>query len=424
MAWMQYTAGRRFDPVTGEVQSGSGSTFKTLGWIKRDPDTGQYINPKAKNAIYGPPQGGGKPSMTWGLALPTREQLDTMYMMQGAGGGAAQAPGGAPVAGGSYLGQNPQIGGLGAGAGGVSAGPGEQPESAALRQMAQIDPATEALRQALASSYLTPLQQAGAPSAAQFQNELALYGQIDPTGLAARQNLESQLSGQAALGAQLDPVTMRQIEQQVRAGQLARGNVYGTPQMVEEAMTTGQAGLALQQQRQQALGQFLQGGLSPGDVALNLYNQQQAQLRAAQSAAGGYLGSGVTPYQAGASYLNTAEQRAAAAAQGGAVYNPQGQSGYYTGQGAASFPQYGLDISQLANQWQQSMNYGQYAGYNAQLAAAGGRGGGFSGAGAAKGAIGGAASGALAGAAAGGVGAIPGALLGAIGGGLGGAFSG
>jgi hypothetical protein len=290
--------------------------------------------------------------------------------------------------------------------------------------MAQIDPATEALRQALAQSYLTPLQQAGAPSAEQFQRELALYGQIDPTGLAARQNLEAQLASQAALGSALDPVTMRQIEQQVRAGQVGRGNVYGTPQLVEEAMTTGQAGLALQQARQQALGQFLQGGLSPGDVALNLYNQQQAQLRAAQSAAGGYLASGVTPYQAGAGYLSTAEQRAAAAAQGGAVYNPQGQSGYYTGQGVASFPQYGLDISQLANQWQQSMNYGQYAGYNAQLAGAQRGGMGGSGAGAAKGAISGAASGALAGSAAGGIGAIPGALIGAIGGGLGGYFSG
>jgi hypothetical protein len=84
-----------------------------------------------------------------------------------------------------------------------------------------------------------------------------------------------QAQTQAALGSQLDPVTARQVEQQTRLGQVARGNVYGTPQMVEEAMTTGQAGLALQQQRQQQLGtalgaqqSYLGAGLRLDDTAM------------------------------------------------------------------------------------------------------------------------------------------------------------
>jgi hypothetical protein len=297
-----------------------------------------------------------------------------------------------------------------------------QPETRALGQVAQIDPASEALRQAVSQSYLSPLQQAGAPTAQQFQSYLDLYRQIDPTGAAARAKLGQDLAAQEALGTRLDAATMRELEQQTRRSQIARGNVYGTPQLVQEAMTRGQAGLALQQQRQQALQSYLASGQTPGDVAMNLYNQQQNQLRAAQGAALSYLGSGQTPYQAGASYLNTAEQRAATAAQGGPVYNPQSLGQGYTGSGAAGFPQYGLDIGNQANSW-----------YNSLAAYAGGSGapqknrGASAAGGALSGALGGATTGATLGSAVPGigtaVGAIGGALGGALLGGAGGYFS-
>ena len=291
------------------------------------------------------------------------------------------------------------------------------PESVALQQMAQIDPRSEALRQGLASSYLTPLAQSAAPTAGQFRNLLGVYGQVDPTSAAARTRLGSDLAAQESLGTQLDPATQRQLEQQTRIAQAARGNVYGTPQLVQEAMTTGQAGLALQQQRQQALQGYLTSGATTGDLAMNLYNQQQANLRASQGAALGYLGSGQTPYQAGASYLNTAEQRAAAAAQGGAAYNPQGPSSYYTGQGSASFPQYGLDTSQTAANWYNLMNA-----YNQPQGGSGKSAGGQA-AKAGVGALSGAITGAVGGAAVGGVGAIPGAIIGGLGGAASGYFS-
>jgi hypothetical protein len=319
-------------------------------------------------------------------------------------------------------------------------GPGataQAPESAALSQISQIDPASEQLRNALSQSYLTPLQQGGnlnlpalptqgAPSAATLQSYLNTYKGVDPTGLAGRQALEQQLTSQAALGSQLDPETEREITQGVRQGQSARGNIYGTPQLVQEAMTRGQAGLALQQQRQQALQGFLQSGQDVGSVAnnlyqqgnanylqnyqnyLNAYNTQQGNQRAAQGAALGYLGSGTTPYQTATGYLNNAQQNAAAAAQGGPVYNPSALGQGYTGAGAPSFPQYGLDMSQNANQWFNSMNA-----YNQPMKSGGNL------AGAAGGALSGAASGAAAGSTImPGWGTLIGGAAGAIGGGL------
>ena len=300
-----------------------------------------------------------------------------------------------------------------------------QPETAALQQIAGIDPASEALRTQLAGSYLTPLSQAQTPSAADYQTYLDQFKQLDPEEYAQRQGLATsmdsylkQAQDQAALGSQLDPVTARQVEQQTRLGQAARGNVYGTPQMVEEAMTTGQAGLALQQQRQQQLGtalgaeqSYLGSGLGLGDTAIALYNQQQQNLRAAQSGALSYLGSGQTPYQTGASYVNNANQNAAAAAQGGPQYNPASLGAGY---GASQIPQYGLDIGQQSQNW-----------YNSLQAYSGSQGGSTpnKGAQAAAGALGGAASGAMTGAAAGPYGALIGAGVGAVAGGVKGYYS-
>jgi hypothetical protein len=306
----------------------------------------------------------------------------------------------------------------GANTGTTSEASGVQPESVALQQMAQIDPASEALRQQLAQSYATSLGQAQTPTAAQFQSYLNLAKQVDPTTAAARAKLGSDLASQEALGTQLDAQTQREVDQATRDAQIARGNVYGTPQLVQEAMTRGQAGLALQQTRQQALQSYLSSGQTPGDVAMNLYNQQQNQLRANQGAALSYLGSGSTPYQAGSSYVQLANQNAATAAQGGPQYNPSALGQQYTGTGASSFPQYGIDMSQLAGNWYNNINAANLQAYG--LTPQNSQGGKLASAG--VGALSGAATGALGGAAVGGVGAIPGAIIGALGGAASGYF--
>jgi hypothetical protein len=430
------------------------------------------------------------------------------------------------------------------------------PESAALQQMAQIDPASEALRQGLGQSYLSNLgggppppqfggmpqfgldlsRGAGAPAAGDIQSYLDLYKQIDPQGFAQRVALGNQVSdyvtkvtGQtptspqdalakyqqldpqgfgrlqdlgtgmssylstaqqnAALGSQLDPGTIREVEQGTRAAQIARGNVYGTPQLVAETMARGSAGEARNIQRQQALSQalgqqqsylgsgltlgalgnqlygqglsqqqgalgtqqsYLSSGLGLGDVANALYNQgynrylqgYQTQANAAlggygaqlqnwqaqqnarlqsQGAALGYLGSGQTPLQAGSSYYQQALSNAANAAQGGPQYNPVSLGQQYTGAGAPSFPQYGLDMSQLAGNWYNNINQANLQAYGLQQAY-GQKSGGGNAMGAGIGALGGAASGALAGSAIPGIGTLVGAGIGAIGGAASGYF--
>jgi hypothetical protein len=423
------------------------------------------------------------------------------------------------------------------------------PEQNALGMMAQIDPTGEALRQSLGQSYLSTLNQAPmptaptmaqgpsfaggqAPQAADVQNYLDLYKQIDPQGYAQRQGMAQQVSDyvtkatgqapssaqdalakysqldptgyaqlgqlggamgsylstaeqQAALGTQLDPETVREIEQATRQGQVARGNVYGTPQLMQEAITRGQAGLAIQQQRQAALGQaaqamqgylgsgltagefgqnlyqqglsqqqaalgtqqgWLSSGQSLGDIANNLYqqgyarnlasyqaqqqatqaqNQQalnlyQAQLGArsgAQQGALGYLGSGQTPLGAASSYMGMSENAAGAAAQGGPQYNPASLGSTYTGAGASQFPQYGIDTSQLANQW-----YNSLGAYGGGMPTSGGSAGKAIG-GAATGALSGAASGAALGSVIPGIGTAVGAVAGGVLGGVGGGAS-
>jgi hypothetical protein len=285
------------------------------------------------------------------------------------------------------------------------------PEQTALQQMRQIDPATEALRQQLAQSYATPLTQAGGPpSAGTLQSYLNLYRQVDPTTALAQQQLGQRLQSQAALGSQLDPQTAREVAQGVRMAQGARGNVYGTPQMVEEAMTRGQAGMALSRQRQQDLQSYLSSGMTPGATAFNLYQQNLGNLRQAQGAAQSYLGSGQTPYQAGAGYLGNVQQQAGAASQGGPQYQPSALSSPYS----YFNPNYGQSMGSQANQWYNSLlsSYGmQQAGQGKNQAM-----------GALAGAAGGALSGAIGGSAVPGVGTLVGAGIGAIGGGLSGYF--
>ena len=232
------------------------------------------------------------------------------------------------------------------------------PEVNAQKQLAQIDPTSEALRSSLGQSYADSLSKAAAPpSAADYQSYLNTFKQVDPAEYAARHGLGTSMDSylksmqdQFALGSTLDPTTAKQVEQQTRLAQAGRGNVYGTPQMVEEAMQSGQAGQALQQQRTQNLASALGGqqsylgaGLGLGDTAMSLYQQGLANKGNAQQNALSYLSSGQTPYQAGASYMNQANANAANAAQGGPVYQPAslGQGNLGTAQQA---PQYGLDV--------------------------------------------------------------------------------
>lgn len=138
------------------------------------------------------------------------------------------------------------------------------PEVNAQKQMAQIDPKTEALRQQLAASY--------APQLAEAESFAANPGKLDPSEL-------------------------REVQQSARMASEARGNSLGAAQAAQEAMETGSASIMLR-------------------------NQQQAYLTNVKNLAQSYLGSGQTPGQASSAYVNNAQNQASAAAQGSPVYQP------------------------------------------------------------------------------------------------------
>ena len=62
-----------------------------------------------------------------------------------------------------------------------------------------------------------------------------------------------------ALGSQLSPEMRNQVEQQERAAQAARGNIYGSAPAAAEAMAVGDAGFRMRQQRLANAASFLSG---------------------------------------------------------------------------------------------------------------------------------------------------------------------
>ncbi len=89
----------------------------------------------------------------------------------------------------------------------------------------------------------------------QYQQQLDAFNQLDPTYLAAHDQLGSNIYDQLKLGTTVDQSTQDQIAQATRAAQSARGNLYGNAPATAEAYAIGDRGQQLQQQRtQNALG--------------------------------------------------------------------------------------------------------------------------------------------------------------------------
>ena len=81
----------------------------------------------------------------------------------------------------------------------------------------------------------------------------------DPTGYEVRQMLGEAAKEDLALGTQLSPEMRNQVEQQERAAQAARGNIYGSAPAAAEAMAVGDAGFRMRQQRLANAASFLSG---------------------------------------------------------------------------------------------------------------------------------------------------------------------
>jgi hypothetical protein len=91
----------------------------------------------------------------------------------------------------------------------------------------------------------------------------ALFGQqlqaANPQLMPTYNMLGERVRGDLALGYDLGEGLSGEIEQSIRGGQAARGNILGAAPTAQEAFGTGQAALALYNQRTTAAQNFLQG---------------------------------------------------------------------------------------------------------------------------------------------------------------------
>jgi len=81
----------------------------------------------------------------------------------------------------------------------------------------------------------------------------------DPTGYQVREMLGESAKADLARGTELSPDMARQVTQQERAAQSARGNIYGSAPAAAEAMSLGDAGFRMRQQRLANAASFLSG---------------------------------------------------------------------------------------------------------------------------------------------------------------------
>src|SRR6267378_7558930 len=214
MAWINLDSERRYDPETGDVQYNRNGNWQDIGNVnKRNPMSNwNYAMPTEEQVqqIKIMQQVGGNQGAAGTAAAPSSPQaaMQRSYYGQnptissGTGGGFTGA-GTTNTAGGSTMTWNQVAQQMGLSQGDITAIQNEgvtpdqlyagrqqglgiadviarskaasaaaapapapapdptQPETRGLQQLAQIDPASEALRTALSQSYLTPLQQAG-----------------------------------------------------------------------------------------------------------------------------------------------------------------------------------------------------------------------------------------------------------------------
>ena len=172
------------------------------------------------------------------------------------------------------------------------------------------------------------------PSRALLQGQLGIAGELapqiralgdDPQTAAIRSTLGSQIEADLAAGAGMTPEMQRQIEQQIRAGQSARGMTRGAAPVNAEALLVGMQGEQLKRQRQQMAQQFiqLQAATQPDPF-------QTLTGSASRPGGGGFGGMGAQApsYQ---QFANTSQQNAQIAYNAAQANRGGGMSGAISG---------------------------------------------------------------------------------------------
>jgi hypothetical protein len=93
----------------------------------------------------------------------------------------------------------------------------------------------------------------------QVQQQLDALKQFDPQSFAVRDELSKRVLGDLESGFDLPDEYEREIEQNIRGAQTARGNIYGNAPAAAESSVKGRAALELYQQRLNNAGSFLSG---------------------------------------------------------------------------------------------------------------------------------------------------------------------
>ena len=231
------------------------------------------------------------------------------------------------------------------------------PEERASDQLRQIDPDMYATAKGLGQRYR------------QMANE-QLPDTTDPRTEQLRGLLEDEALNQLRLGSTLDQETRRNLEQNIRAAQTARGNIFGIAPAVEEAMQTGLAGEQRKLARYGAAAQFLNSGQTRTDAARENLAFRDTILNNRLGRAADFVAAGPSLYNLG--QARTGQQQAQfqnyinANQSNPGQFNPQAnQVSFYQ----TTSPQIPVDLTQTAASIYNQMQASQASMYGSQVGA-------------------------------------------------------
>lgn len=184
-------------------------------------------------------------------------------------------------------------------------------------------------------------------AAREKQFELAMQGVNQAPDTRIATTVQDQLLQELQQGAKLTPDVQNEVEQNVRRGQAARGNLMGNAPQFQESMEIGSQAENRRAGRQARGLSFLQSGVTPDDVNFRRTQQNQANLASFLSGTTpvtqfGQLsgsGAGVVPFAGGAPLQTNINPNA-------------GQQGAQNAFGAAGLNQQAFGLNQnTPNPW-------------------------------------------------------------------------
>lgn len=290
--------------------------------------------------------------MTWGAVAGAATGVVGSYLLNGGGGGGSRSGGGASGGGQQYV---PT--GLGMADTGWQQAYGAE-QGLATQTQGQTSPYYQQSLQQMEGMNYQPYLQASQQAGQMYGQAGQLAGQ-QMQGY-SQQAQQAQQAGQQMYQTSMDPQhalfnqTQQTLQDQVRAGQAARGLGNSAVGGMEEAQAMGNFDINWQNAQLARQQQGIQGMVS----ANQMYGQDQSAALAAGAAGAGYYGqSGSVPMQA----------------QQYAAQQPGAAAGQYQAQMAGLQSMYGNQMSQAipymnAGQGAQQANYSAQTAQNAQEA--------------------------------------------------------